>query len=160
MAEPWFAKSMIATAVIVPTFVAIPFFRKNFGVDPLAFVVWYFGGTSVAIALFLLATRGPAVVVPHPLAVIGILAVGLTIGAAANGLLFQAVTLAPNPGLPPVIYATSSVFVFLLSALLASALPALFSPVSTDLGRLAGLALVLAGLYLLAGGRLAGFVSA
>ncbi|MCZ7564149.1 MAG: hypothetical protein M5U08_10465 [Burkholderiales bacterium] len=156
MTEPWFAKSIIATAVIVPTFVAIPFFRKNFGVDPLAFVVWYFGGTAVAIALYLLTTRGPAAVVPQATAVVGILAIGLTIGAAANGLLFQAVTLAPNPGLPPVIYATSSVFVFLLSALLASALPALFNPVSTDLGRLAGLALVLAGLYLLAGGRVGG----
>jgi hypothetical protein len=56
-----------------------------------------------------------------------------------------------------VVYATSSVLVFVLSALLASTLPALFNPVSTELSRVAGLLLVLAGLYLLAGGRLESF---
>ena len=74
----------------------------------------------------------------------------------ANGSLFQAVSLAPNPALPPVIYATSSVLVFLLSALLASTLPALFNPVSTELSRIAALLLVLMWLYLVAGGTMPG----
>jgi hypothetical protein len=157
MAEPWFTKSILATVAIVPSFIAIPFFRKNFGVDPLVFVVWYFGGTSLAIALFLGIGRGPSAVFPPFPALLGILAVGMLCGAFANGSLFQAVSLAPNPGLPPVVYATSSVLVFVLSALLASTLPALFNPVSTELSRVAGLLLVLAGLYLLAGGRLETF---
>ena len=157
MAEAWFTKSVLATVAIVPSFIAIPFFRKNFGVDPLVFVVWYFGGTALSIALYLSAAKGLQAVAP-PLAVaLGILAIGMVFGAFANGSLFQAVTLAPNPGLPPVVYATSSMFVFLLSALLANALPALFNPVSTELSRLAGLLLVLAGLYLLAGGKLGNF---
>lgn len=158
MAEAWFTKSVLATVAIVPSFIAIPFFRKNFGVDPLVFVVWYFGGTALSIALFLSATKGLQALVPELPALLGILAIGMVFGAFANGSLFQAVGLAPNPGLPPVVYATSSMFVFLLSALLASALPALFNPVSTELSRAAGLLLVLAGLYLLAGGKIGGIV--
>lgn len=158
MAEAWFTKSVLATVAIVPSFIAIPFFRKNFGVDPLVFVVWYFGGTALSIALFLSATKGLQALVPDLPALLGILAIGMVFGAFANGSLFQAVGLAPNPGLPPVVYATSSMFVFLLSALLASALPALFNPVSTELSRAAGLLLVLAGLYLLAGGKIGGIV--
>jgi hypothetical protein len=126
-------------------------------VDPLVFLVWYFGGTALAIALFLGLARGPSTVLPQIPALLGILAIGMVFGAFANGSLFQAVSLAPNPGLPPVIYATSSVLVFVLSALLANTLPALFNPVSTEPGRVAGLLLVLAGLYLLAGGRLGRF---
>jgi len=156
MAEPWFTKSILATVSIVPSFIAIPFFRKNFGVDPLVFVIWYFGGTALSIALYLGFSRGLQAVAPQLPVLLGILAIGMIFGAFANGSLFQAVSLAPNPGLPPVVYATSSLFVFLLSALLASALPALFNPVSTELSRIAGLLLVLMGLYLLAGGAIPG----
>jgi hypothetical protein len=73
----------------------------------------------------------------------------------ANGSLFQAIGMAPNPGMPPVIYATSSVIVFALSAPLAKTAPSLLSPVSTAPSRLAGVGLILSGLYLLAGGRIA-----
>jgi hypothetical protein len=154
MAEPWFTKSLLAMLAIVPSFLAIPFFRRNFGVDPLVFVIWYFGGTALSIALYLSLVRGPQAIAPQLPALVGILAIGMIFGAFANASLFQAVSLAPNAGLPPVIYATSSVLVFLLSALLANALPALFSPVTTELSRVAGLLLVLAGLYLLAGGTI------
>lgn len=45
-------------------------------------------------------------------------------------------------------------FWFVLSAGLATTYPALFKPVNTEFARVAGILLVLAGLYLLAGGRL------
>jgi hypothetical protein len=154
MGEPWFTKSILATLSIVPAFLAIPFMRRNYGVDPLVFVVWYFGGTAVSIAAYLALSRGTAVLVPHAAIVAAIVALGLAFGALANGSLFQAVGLAPNPGLPPVIYASSSVVIFMLAALFARALPGWFSPVSTDPSRLLGLLLVLGGLYLLAGGRI------
>jgi hypothetical protein len=153
MTEPWFTKLVLATLAIVPAFIAIPFFRKNFGVDPLVFLIWYFGGTALSIATYSSLDRGLQAIAPELPALIGILAIGMIFGALANGSLFQAVNLAPNPGLPPVIHATSSVLVFLL----ASALPALFSPVTTDLSRVIGLLLVLAGLYLVAGGTMPGF---
>ena len=43
--QTWFLKSLLATVTIVPSFVAIPFFKHRYGLDPLVFVVWYFGGT-------------------------------------------------------------------------------------------------------------------
>ena len=151
--EGWFAKSVLATISIVPAFLAIPFFRKM-GVDPLVFLVWYFGATSVSIAALLLLSGRGTELIPSVSVVAGASVIGLTFGAVANGSLFQAIGMAPNPGMPPVIYATSSVIVFALSALLAKTVPSLFSPVSTAPGRLVGIGLVLSGLYLLAGGRI------
>ena len=92
-------------------------------------------------------------VVPPVPVVLAVIAIGVIFGALANGTLFQAIGLAPNPGLPPVMYATSSMIVFFLSAVLASSFPALFKPVIVDAGRVVGIVMVLAGLYLLAGGR-------
>ena len=47
--ETWFAKSLIATAAIVPAFLAIPFFKDRYGVDPLVYLVWYFMATAISI---------------------------------------------------------------------------------------------------------------
>ena len=153
--ETWFVKSLLATISIVPAFIAIPFFKSKFGVDPLVFLVWYFGATATSTAVFWGLGDRAGELLPAVPVLFGIIAIGVVFGSVANGLLFQAVGLAPNPGLPPVIYATSSVIVFLLSALLATSLPTLFKPASADVGRLAGILLVLAGLYLLAGGKMA-----
>lgn len=157
--ETWFARSLLATASIVPAFLAIPFFKSKLGVDPLVFLVWYFGATAASIALLLSFGGRGSELLPALPAAIAAIAIGLTFGALANGALFQAIGMAPNPGLPPVIYASASVIVFFLSALLASSAPSLFRPVSTDLGQLAGMVLVLCGLYLVAGGRLGGLLS-
>ena len=151
--EPWFTRSLLATASIVPAFLAIPYFKSKLGVDPLVFLVWYFGATAASIALLLSLNGRGAELLPSIPVLIAAVAIGLTFGALANGALFEAIGMAPNPGLPPVIYASASVIVFVLSALLASSAPGLFRPVSTDPGQLGGIALVLAGLYLLAGGR-------
>lgn len=152
--EPWFAKSILATISIVPAFIAIPFFKFKFGVDPLIFLVWYFGATAVSIAAFWGLNGGVDELVPAVPVLLAIIAIGIVFGALANGSLFQAVGMAPNPGLPPVIYASSSMVVFFLSAFLASTLPDFFKPVSVELSRVAGIFFVLAGLYLLAGGRI------
>lgn len=152
--EAWFAKSVLATICIVPSFIAIPFIKFRYGVDPLVFLAWYFAATAISIALYLsLSGRGGEILPPLP--VLGvILLIGAVFGALANGALFQAIGLAPNPGLPQVMYATSSMLVFFLSVALASTFPALFKPVAADLGRVIGIVLILARLFLLAGGRL------
>ena len=152
--EPWFAKSILATVSIVPAFIAIPFFKFKFGIDPLVFLIWYFGATAVSIAAYWSLSGHVDELVPTPPVLLAIIAIGVVFGTLANGSLFQAVGIAPNPGLPPVIYASSSVIVFFLSAFLATTLPSLFKPVSVELSRVAGILLVLAGLYLLAGGKI------
>ncbi|MFT5438420.1 MAG: hypothetical protein ACI9MJ_000279 [Alphaproteobacteria bacterium] len=153
--ESWFVKSVFATLSIVPAFLAIPFFKTKFGIDPLVFLVWYFGATAASITIFWLVSGRASELVPSTPQLLTIIGIGLVFGALANGFLFQAIGLAPNPGLPPVIYATSSLIVFILSVALASAFPALFKPVSAELTRMAGVVLVVAGLYLLAGGKIA-----
>lgn len=151
--EAWFAKSILATVSIVPAFIAIPFFKFRYGVDPLVFLAWYFGATAISIAGYIAVSGRVAELVPPVPVVLAVIAIGVIFGALANGTLFQAIGLAPNPGLPPVMYATSSMIVFFLSAVLASSFPALFKPVIVDAGRVVGIVMVLAGLYLLAGGR-------
>lgn len=151
--ETWLVKSILATVCIVPIFVAIPLFKFRYGIDPLVFLVWYFGATAISIAVFWgLSGRAAELVPPAPLLIVIVL-IGAVFGAFANGSLFQAIGLAPNPGLPPVVYATSSMIVFVLAAALAGSFPALFRPVSTEFSRIAGIVLVLGGLYLLAGGK-------
>ena len=151
--EIWFSKSILATLCIVPSFIAIPFMKFRYGVDPLVFLSWYFGATAISIAVYLsLSGRGGEIMPPMPVLAV-ILLIGAVFGALANGALFQAIGLAPNPGLPPVMYATSSMLVFFLSVALASSFPALFKPVVADPGRVAGIVLVLVGLFFLAGGK-------
>lgn len=152
--ETWFLKAVIATVSVTPTFIAIPLFKHRYAIDPLIFMIWYFLGAAAGIAVLCGITGRSAELIPS-LAPLGVIfAIGTVCGAAANGSLFQAVGLAPNPGLPPVIYATSSIIMFALSAALAGGFPDLFKPVNTEPSRLVGIALVLFGLYLLAGGRI------
>ena len=152
--EVWFSKSIVATFFVVPAFIAIPFFNTRFAVDPLVFLVWYFIGTALSISLYFVIVGKGSALVPSVNLVLAFAAIGFAFGSIANGSLFQAVSLAPNPGIPPVMYATSSIIVFFLSLFLANKFPAAFKPVSADLSRLVGIFLVLFGLYLLAGGRL------
>jgi len=156
--ETWFVKSLIATVAIVPAFLAIPFFKDRCGVDPLVYLFWYFMATAISIAVYWAASGRASTLVPPAGVLMAIILIGVVFGAFANGSLFQAMGLAPNPGLPPVIYATASLAVFGLSAALANLFPLFFKPVETDLSRLAGVVLVIFGLYLLAGGRLPGFL--
>ncbi|MAI50098.1 MAG: hypothetical protein CMM16_06030 [Rhodospirillaceae bacterium] len=158
--EIWFSKSILATFCIVPSFIAIPFMKFRFGIDPLLFLAWYFGATAISIMAYLALSGRSGEILPPASILAVILLIGATFGALANGSLFQAIGLAPNPGLPPAIYATSSMLVFFLSVALAGTCPTLFKPVIADFGRIAGIGLILAGLYLLAGGKIAGFFRA
>ena len=150
--ELWLSKALVAMVAIVPAFLAIPFFRANYGVDPLVFLLWYFAGTTVSIALFFLASGRGQVLISDGWIVLIIIAIGLTFGALANGLLFQSVGIAPSPGLPPVIYESASMLVFVFSVLLARLFPEFFTMPISDLGRFIGLIITVIGLYFVAGG--------
>ena len=158
--EIWFSKSILATLCIVPSFIAVPFMKFRFGVDPLVFLAWYFGATSISIVVYLLICGRSEEILPPASVLAIIITIGAIFGALANGSLFQAIGLAPNPGLPPVMYATSSMIVFFLSVALAGTFPSLFKPVVADLGRFLGIGFILVGLYLLAGGKVTDFFRA
>ena len=150
----WLWLSVLATLCILPAFLAIPYFLKNYQVKPDVFMTWYFAGVSVGVALWIwFSGRGADLFPEKALNVIAaMLVIGLTFGAVANSSLFKSIALAPNPGLPPVIYSASSVVVFVASALLASHLPRYFNPVNTDIDRFVGILFVIGGLFLVAGG--------
>ncbi len=149
----WLWCSAVATVSVAPVLLAIPFFARHFHVKPEAFTLWYFASVAGGIALWLaLAGRAADLSPGGAGAALGIVLVGVTFGAAANGFLFQAIALAPNPGLPSVMYAGASVIVFFASAALAHRLPMFFGRVNTDLDRFVGIVLVLAGMFLIAGG--------
>ena len=149
----WLWLSVFATICVVPTFLSIPYFARNFRVKPETFMAWYFAGASVGVGAWLcLAGRGSELFADRWGVLGGITAIGLTFGTLANSSLFRAVALAPNPGMPPVIYSAASVVVFLASAALARHLPGYFNQVSTDPDRLLGILLAIAGLFLTAGG--------
>lgn len=151
MAWLWF--SAFATLSVTPVFISIPFFARNFHVKPETFTAWYFASVSLGIALWLWLGGRAADLYPGRLrAAFGIVLVGLSFGATANGLLFRAVSVAPNPGLPPVMYSGASVIVFLASAALADRLPRFFDRVNTDMDRFLGILLVGVGVFLISGG--------
>lgn len=149
----WLWLSLLATICVAPVFLIIPYFDRNFQVRPEVFMIWYFVGTSIGVAAWMGLSRRPAALLPnHPGVLLAILSVGLAFGAVANSSLFRAVVVAPNPGMPPAIYSAASVIVFLASALLAGRLPRYFQQVNTDPDRFLGILLVIAGLFLTAGG--------
>jgi hypothetical protein len=149
----WLWFSAAATVSIAPVLLSIAFFARHHQVRPEAFTTWYFGSVALGVALWLsLVGRGADLSPGSAGVAVGIVLVGLTFGAAANAFLVRAISLAPNPGLPSVMYAGASVIVFFASAVLAERLPRFFDRVNTDLDRFVGIVLVLAGMFLIAGG--------
>lgn len=148
----WFWYASFATIWIVPVFLGIPFFAKNFHVKPEVFMTWYFAGASLGVAVWKYGLGQSLDLRPHAKVLLAIVGFGVTFGAAANSSLFRAVAIAPNPGLPPVVYSAASVLVFLAAAVLSNRLPKYFNRVNTDVDRFAGILLVLLGLFLVAGG--------
>ncbi len=149
--KSWFLQSVIAMILVVPAWLSITFYKKNFHVSAEIFLVWYFGAAAVGIVIFK-AFSGVSLIefFPAPSLVIGMLLIGLTLGAAANALLFSAVSVAPNPGLPIAISGTASVCVFLVSVVLGSFLPKYFSEVRFDWQAFVGVLLVVSGIALIA----------
>lgn len=145
----WFGQSIVATIFLIPAFLAIGFFEKNYHVKPSVFLIWYVLGVGMASAFF-----GPAKATelfPSLRFTGAIVFIGLTAGGIANVLLYQAVAHAPNPGLPVVISnGGASMGVFLVAALLAYLLPTYFNPVKVDFQSFLGIVLTVMGISLIA----------
>lgn len=148
MTGNWLGQSMIAMLCLIPAWLAIGFFDKHYQVRPDVFLIWYLLGIAITSALFG-GTPLPAIVSAGR-AAWAILLIGLTIGAAANILLFRAVAAAPNPGLPVAIANAASVGVFLVAALLAKSAPASFPAVKADGWSFLGVVLTVIGAAIIA----------
>ena len=148
MNENWFTQSVVAMLCLIPAWLAIGFFSKNYQVKPEIFLVWYFLGVIVSSVFF--GGSSLRVIMPSTMIVVAIVLVGLVLGAGANILLFKAVAGAPNPGLPVAIANVASVGVFFVAALLSRWAPAHFNPVKVDGWSLLGLVFTIMGASIIA----------
>ena len=143
----WLAQASIAALCLVPTWLAIGFFKRNYGVSTDIFLVWYFVGVIVATTVT--GVSNGSSFVPQASVVGAIVLVGLTFGAAANILVFRAVASAPNPGMALAIVQTANVGVFFASIYLGRVLREYFDPSKADCISMLGTLLVIAGVTLI-----------
>ena len=148
MTGNWLGQSVIAMLCLIPAWLAIGFFDRNYQVRPDVFLIWYFLGIAVTSVLF--GGSPLNAIVPSGKLVGAMLLIGLTIGAIANILLFRAVVGAPNPGLPVAIANVASIGVFLIAALLSRWAPSYFNSVKTDGWSFLGVILTVIGASLIA----------
>ena len=149
--SPWVAQSFLAMLLLCPAWLAIAFFKRNLDIDGKVFLLWYFTGSIIgglASQLSLGATF--ATLAPSAETVVAMLFVGIFFGAAANSLLFDAVSSAPNAGLPVALANAASVLVFLASLALAAFLPRYFDGGRFVMKDLLGIILTVAGVGLIA----------
>ena len=144
----WLSQSLIAAILLIPAWLAIGFFDRNYQVKPETFLVWYFPGV---IALAILFRQSPLkALVPSFGIVCAILLIGLALGGISNVLMFRAVANAPNPGLPLVLLNITNVGVYLIAAPLSRWLPSYFSTVKIDMYTFFGVVLVTVGASMIA----------
>ena len=144
----WLSQSIMSMLCLIPAWLAVGFFDRNYQVKPEIFLIWYLLGTVIACTFF--GGSPLDAMVPSGKLVGAILFIGFTIGAIANILLFRAVAGAPNPGLPVAITGAASVGVFIVAALLSRCAPGYFDSVKTDGWSLLGVILTIAGTSLIA----------
>ncbi len=144
----WFNQSLLATALLIPAYLAIGFFDRNYQVKSDVFLVWYFLGAAITSAFFGAPSLRSLVSSPGITCIM--LLIGLTVGGIANILLFRAVASAPNPGLPVAITNTASIGVFLAAALFSRWAPNYFSSAKIDVSALLGVVLTMIGISLIA----------
>ena len=146
--QNWLGMSIIGMFAIIPSWLGIGFFEKNFQVRPEVFMIWYFFGVIGGSACFLVS-KGISIL-PSVSAWSAIMVIGITFGAVANILLFAATPIAPNPGLPAAIASFASVVILFLSFGLSSLLPSYFNSVQFDMYHFLGMILAGAGMLLMA----------
>ena len=146
MPKTWFWQAVVGGLVLIPGWLAVPFFQKNVGVRPEDFIVWYF--LAMAFTPILL---GGATAMPSPGTFMAITAIGIFVGVA-NVLAFRAVVNnPPNPGVPVSIFTgVSTVGVLFVAIALAAICPRYFDGASLDFRTLIGVLLIIIGMVLAA----------
>lgn len=147
----WMGRAIIGMFAIVPSWMGVDFFQKNFSIRGEMMMVWYFAGvvmgSSVLMRMMGMATTGDFLPSRGKLL---IMALGLTCGAIANLLIFGATGLAAmlgkNPALVVIITNMASVVVFFLSVALSYVAPAYVSQIKFSLFDFIGVLTIIAGM--------------
>ena len=147
----WASTAIIGMFCIVPSWVAIGFFEKNYSMRPEVFMIWYFFGVLIG-STCLLASRGISIM-PAFSPWMQVVAIGLTFGVVANMMLFAATAAAPNPAFTSAIAGTASLVIFCLSFALFRVFPKFFHAVKFEGYDLLGIVVIIAGVFLLARSR-------
>lgn len=148
MAGSWLSQSLVSALLLIPAWLAIGFFDRNYQVKPETFLIWYLPGV---IALAVLFQQSPLkALIPSFGIVCAILLIGLVLGGISNILIFRAVINAPNPGLPLVLLNITNVGVYLIAAPLSRWLPNYFNTVKLDVWTFLGVILVIVGASIIA----------
>lgn len=148
MSSNWLGQSVIAMLFLVPAWLAVGFFGKNYHIRSDVFLIWYCLGVVITTSLFGGTTL--KAIVPSGKIVGAILLIGLTIGAIPNILIFRAIVSSPNPGLPVAIANVASIGVFLAASLLSRWAPGYFNSVKTDGWSFLGVVLTVIGASIIA----------
>lgn len=142
--KPWLWQAFAAVALVTPAWLAIGFWKRNFGVPSDVFLVWYFAGG--ALGTYLLNCRGGTYTFyPSTVLVAAMLIFGLTCGALGNMLGFRSVTSAPNAGLAITVLGLGGVATYFATVALSRWLPQYFDSTQIGLRHVLGLALMFAG---------------
>lgn len=151
----WFWQSVVAMLLLVPAWLAIPFFERNYHVPGQVFLVWYMPGMYLGVLAWCMDQQHlRSAIWPGAGVACALALVGLLCGAVANVTLFGAVGNAPNPGVPVAIANVACLGVFAASVLLPKVLPKYFKVVSAEPLQLFGVVLVIAGAaFIAAGGK-------
>lgn len=148
MSTNWILQSFTALFFLIPAWLAIGFFKRNFEVSSDVFLFWYMLGIIIALACYK-ELSGQTIGLPWKMAG-AILLLGLTIGAAANILIFRAVASAPNPGLALSITNATSIGVFLAAIALSRLAPNYFNSAKFDPWTFLGVILTVVGISIVA----------
>lgn len=121
----WFMRALIAMMCFVPAFVATRVMAKYYGTKPEVSLVFWGVGIVIGVVGWLLLAGRSIELAPTPARLV-ILAMGITIGALGNIMMFQSVNMAPNPGMAVAVVNTNAVATFLVISILALLLPKVF----------------------------------
>ena len=150
----WLGKSLFALFVFCLFMLSPGFLQKNFNVRTEVFFAYWGLGYSLGLFLFTWIFRTNQVMprisdfAPCWWIILVILLLSMTLGTLANLLMAQAISSAPNPGLPFTIINASGSLVYLFAFVAAAVLPKYFEVGKFSLVNFVGILLVIIGLGL------------
>ena len=150
----WLLATFLSVFAMIPAWMAPNFLKRNFGVDLVPFMFWYYSALCVALLVCLKVTTEEgeffAKLTPSYGPVLSIFVFGLTIGFVGNITTFVAVTEAPNPGLPQAIKNLQTVGLLFVSLWLGNLLPQYFKEGKVDFWQMVGVLLTVSGASIIA----------